>query len=165
MNIDAYTLYAAGRQNLYQRRFEATLQARHQFEQAIGVDPQYAEAHAGLAESIMLLMINHQAIVPADAYELAAAAITRAIELDPDLAKAHSLVGLIESEKWKRTRLGNGNQVAAESFRTAIELNPNLADTYVWYAGLLESESKIDAPADTGVAKKYLASQCKAGLE
>jgi len=143
-NIDAYTLYAAGRQNLYQRRFQTTLQAREQFEQAIRIDPQYAEAHAGLAESIMLLQINHDAVAPAEAFELAAAATSRALELDPELAKAHAIMGLIEANRWQRTRLGNGNQIAAESYRKALELNPNLADTYVWYGALLESQGKID---------------------
>ena len=73
-NLDAYTLYAAGRQNLSQRQFESTQESRRQFEQAIAIDPDYADAQAALAESIMLLMINHKAIAPAEAYELAAAA-------------------------------------------------------------------------------------------
>lgn len=143
-DIDAYTLYAAGRQNLYRRNFDTTLEARRQFEQAIAIDPDYADAHAALAEAVMLLKINHKAIAPAEAYDLATAATSRALQLDPDLAKAHAVVGLIESEKWKQTRLGNGNQLATAAYRRAIELNRNLADTYVWYAGLLESESKFE---------------------
>jgi TolB-like protein/Tfp pilus assembly protein PilF len=143
-SLDAYSFYAAGRRNLYQRRFESTIEARSLFEQAIAIDPEYADAYAGLAEAVMLLLINHKAVAPGDAFRIAAAATARALELNPDLARAHALDGLIESERWQQTRLGEGNQKAAAAFRRAIELNPNISDTYVWFAGLRESEARFD---------------------
>ena len=148
VSMDAYSFYAAGRRNLYQRRFEATIEARRLFEQAIEIDPGYADAYAGLAESVLLLLINHKAIEPDDAYRIASAATARALELDQYLAKAHALDGLIESMRWQQTRLGEGNQKAAAAFRRATELNPNIADTYVWYAKLLESEGRFDEAID-----------------
>jgi TolB-like protein/Tfp pilus assembly protein PilF len=147
-NLDAYTLYVAGKQNLYLREFESLQAARTQFEQAIELDGDYAEAYAGLAQSIMLLMINHKAILPAEAYELAGEAVETSLELDPQLAEAHGVAGLIDSQKWNQVRFGDGNAKAAASFRRALELNPNLADVLVWYASLKEQEGDYPASGE-----------------
>jgi TolB-like protein len=45
-NLRAYSLYKSGRDNLYQRRLEPLREARTQFEQAIELDPEYAEPYA-----------------------------------------------------------------------------------------------------------------------
>ena len=147
-NLDAYTLYVAGRKNMYQREFESLQAARRQFEQAIELDGEYAEAYAALAQSIMLLMINHKAVLPTEAYEQAGDAVATSLDLDPDLAEAHAVAGLIESNQWNQTRLGNGNAKAAASYRRALELNPNLADAIVWYSSLKESEGDFDGGAE-----------------
>ena len=144
-NLDAYTLYVAGKKNLYLREFESLQAARTQFEQAIELDEGYADAYAGLAQSIMLLMINHKAISPAEAYELAGGAVERSLELDPQLAEAHAVAGLIDSQKWKQVLVGDGNASAAASYRRALELNPNLVDALVWYASLKEVEGDFVA--------------------
>jgi TolB-like protein/Tfp pilus assembly protein PilF len=148
VSLEAYSRYTAGRRNLYQREFETTVEARQLFEQAIENDPQYADAYAGLAEAVILLLINHKAVTPDDAFRIASAATARALELDPELARAHALEGLIESERWQMTRLGEGNQKAAASFHRAIEINPNIADAYVWFASLRESEARFDEAID-----------------
>ena len=144
MNLDAYTLYVAGRKNLYLREFDTLQASRRQFEQAIELDSNYAEAYAGLAQSIMLLLINHKAISPTDAYAAARRATARALELDPELADAHAVKGLIESTQWNQARVGDGNERAAASFRRALELNPNLADAAIWYAAQKEAEENFD---------------------
>jgi len=143
-NMDAYTLYVAGMRNLHDRQIETLRAAQKQFEDAIATDPAYAEAYAGLAQSVLLMMINHSAIEPDKAYEIAESATDRALELDPDLAQAHALVGLIEYHKWSRTQVGDGNRRAADAFRRALALNANLSDAHVWYASLLESEGRYD---------------------
>ena len=147
-NIDAYTLFVAGKRNLYLREFESLQAARTQFEQAIELDGDYAQAYAGLAQSIMLLMINHKAISPAEAYELAGVAVAKSLELDSQLAEAHAVAGLIESQKWNQVLIGDGNAKAAASYRRALELNPNLADALVWYASLKETEGDFAASGD-----------------
>jgi len=143
-NMDAYTLYVAGMRNLHDRQIETLRAARKQFEDAIAADPDFAEAYAGLAQSVLLLMINHSAVEPDTAYEVAEGAAAQALELDPDLAQAHALVGLIEFHKWSQSRVGNGNRRAADAFRRALELNSNLADAHVWYGSLLEAEGHYD---------------------
>ncbi len=147
-NLEAYTLYAAGRNNLTQRRFETLLLARQQFEQAIALDPNFAKAQAGLAQTVLLLLINHQAITASVAYELVEQALARALELDAGLGEAYAVLGLLEASRWGQTRLGDGNLRAADAFLRAIDLSPNLADTYVWFSSLRDWEGNYEEAID-----------------
>ncbi len=137
-------MYAAGRNNLTQRRFESLQLARQQFEQAITLDPNFAKAHAGLAQTNLILLSNHQAITPSVAYELAEQSIARALELDSNLGEAYAVLGLLEASRWEHTRLGDGNVRAAGAFRRAIDLSPNLPDAYVWFSSLREWEGDYE---------------------
>ncbi len=143
-SMNAYRMFVAGRKNLWERRFDTLRDARRQFEQAIEIDPDYAQAYAGLAETLMILHINHSAIAPDEAFRLAEAAAAKAMELDPQLAEAHAVAGLIELQHWKDTRLGDGNRLAAASFERAIELSANHTNSYVWFASLREYEGAYD---------------------
>ena len=143
-SIEALSYYTAGRNNLYLRRFDTLQEARRQFEQAVAIDPQYAQAHAALAETILVTFANHRSIEPAEAFELASAALERALDIDPELAEAHAVNGLLNISQWAGTRVGQGNAEAAASFERAIELNPNLSSSYVWFASLRESEGDLD---------------------
>ena len=147
-SLEAYTLYAAGRNNLTQRRFESLQLARQQFEQAITLDPNFAKAHAGLAQTNLILLSNHQAITPSVAYELAEQSIARALELDSNLGEAYAVLGLLEASRWEHTRLGDGNVRAAGAFRRAIDLSPNLPDAYVWFSSLREWEGDYEEAID-----------------
>jgi len=141
-DLRAYSAYVSGRDNLYLRRLETLLKAREYFEQAVAFDPDYAAAYAGLAESVLLLQNNHQALPQDEAYEIARANLRKALELDPDLADAYAIRGLLESNSWSQTRVGNGNVVAEAAFRRAIELNPNHASAYMWFALLRDAEQR-----------------------
>jgi TolB-like protein len=72
-SLAAYNLYTQGRDNLYKRHLETLLKAREQFEGAIALDPDYADAYAGLAESVLLLLNNHQALPLDEAFDIAEA--------------------------------------------------------------------------------------------
>jgi len=139
-DLRAYSAYISGRDNVYLRRLETLLKAREYFEQAIAFDPNYAAAYAGLAESILLLQNNHQVLSQDEAHEIARANLEKALELDPELADAYAIRGLLESKAWSQTRVGNGNIVAEAAFRRAIELNPNHASAYMWFASLRDTE-------------------------
>jgi TolB-like protein/Tfp pilus assembly protein PilF len=143
-DLRAYRLYKEGKNNLYQRQLETMRTARRQFEEAIALDPNYADAHAGLAESIMLLSINHQDLPEREAMRLAQASIDRSLELDPDQADAYAVLGLVKMTVWGQTRLGPENVEAAAAFRRAIELNPNHASAHMWFASLRDSEERLD---------------------
>jgi len=147
-SIEALSLYSAARNNLYLRRYDTLLEARRQFEQAIELDPQYAQAYAGLAETILVTLSNHQSIEPSEANELAGAAIEKALEIDDQLAEAYATLGLLESGNWDTSHSGDRNVAAADAFERAIELNPNLANAYVWYSSLYDSEGQVEKAID-----------------
>ena len=96
-NVKAYDCYLRGVQFFHQFRRKGLAFAEQLFTQAIGVDPQYARAHAGVANCHSLLFSywnpdpNH--LVQADQ------ASRKALELDPDLAEAHYCADWL----WPRT--------------------------------------------------------------
>ncbi|MGH8167127.1 MAG: tetratricopeptide repeat protein, partial [Woeseiaceae bacterium] len=141
-DLRAYRLYKEGKNNLYQRQLETLRAARRQFEEAIALDPDYAEAHAGLAESFMLLSINHQDIPEPEAMNLAQASVDRALQLDPSLADAHAILGLMKATIWGMSRSGPENIEAEKAFQQAIALNPNHASAYMWFASLRDDEDR-----------------------
>ena len=143
-DLRAYSLYSKARNNLSERLRETLLEARTQFEEAIAFDPEYAQAHAGLAESVLLLMINHKAVPYDEAIALAEAEIDRALELDPDLADAYAINGLLEMQLGAKEMMGENNIAAENAFRKAIELNPSHASAYMWFASLRDAEGRLD---------------------
>ena len=141
-DLRAYSAYVSGRDDLSLRRLETLRSARQHFRQAIEYDPGYAAAYAGLAESVLLLENNHQALPQAEAFAIVRANLQKALELDPDLADAYAVKGLLESKVWQQTRVGRGNVEAEAAFRRAIELNPNHASAYMWFAMLRDGEER-----------------------
>jgi TolB-like protein/cytochrome c-type biogenesis protein CcmH/NrfG len=143
-NMDAYSLYVQGRASMYKRQLETLLQARSQFERATQIDPEYAEAYAGLADSILLLFNNHAAIPREEMISEGGAALEKALELDPDLAEAHASLILYNSKIWDETRTGPGLAEAERAFRRAIELNPNNASAYMWFASIRSTQERFE---------------------
>ena len=92
-DLRAYSAYVSGRDELSLRRLETLRSARQHFRQAIDYDPGYAAAYAGLAESVLLLENNHQALPQAEAFAIVRANLQKALELDPDLADAYAVKG------------------------------------------------------------------------
>ena len=147
-SIEAYAEYVAGRNNLLRRDFTNLTTARQQFENAIRLDPGYAQAHSALAETVLITLANHQSIVREEAFEIASASLVEALRIDPILPQAYAARGLMEMMKWEATRLGPGNLEAAAAYEKAIALNPNLADAYVWFSSLRRTEGEIAESID-----------------
>ena len=143
-SLAAYNLYTQGRANLYKRRLVTLLEARDQFEAAIALDPDYADAYAALAESVLLLQNNHQALSPNEAFDIAGPALDKALSLNPDLAEAHASQGLLKQKMWEETRSGPGLEEAEASFVTALALNPNNASAYMWFASVRGAQERIE---------------------
>jgi TolB-like protein/Tfp pilus assembly protein PilF len=143
-SLAAYNLYTQGRDNLYKRRLETLQKAREQFEAAIALDPDYAEAYTGLADSMVLLLNNHQAISVDEAFDVAEASLDSALSLNPDLADAHASLGLLKHQMWQETRTGPGLDEAAACFVSALELNPNNASAYMWFANVRGAQQRIE---------------------
>ncbi|MBK8726168.1 MAG: protein kinase [Holophagaceae bacterium] len=120
---EALRLVMRGRHAWRSRTEEGLRQAVAHFQAALAHDEHFALAYAGLAEAYALLCFLVGVMAPADALPKAEAAAHRALELDPQLAEAHtSLAMVLESFRW--------DWPAAEAaHRRAIALergNPNL---------------------------------------
>lgn len=147
-SIAAYSLYTKGRDNLYTRRLDTLQKAREQFEEAIALDPDYAEAYAGLAESVLLLFNNHQTVSTDEAFEVAETSLDKALSLNPDLADAHASLGLLRQLVWQETRSGPGLEDAEASFVAALDLNPNHASAYMWFASVRRTQHRFEEAID-----------------
>jgi TolB-like protein/Tfp pilus assembly protein PilF len=131
VNPEAHVLYLQAR-HAWNKRTRADIeQAIQLFRRAIDKDPAYADAHAGLAASYVIL--PGYAYRPASEYlPLARSAASRALELDPTSAEAHAVLGDAA------TQVGDFDN-SLPHLRRAIELNPNYATGHQWYgAALLE---------------------------
>jgi TolB-like protein/Tfp pilus assembly protein PilF len=129
-NPQAYEAYLKGRYVWLQRNLDSYRQAKEYFEQAIGLDTNYAQAYAGLADAYQFLGAFN---LPdrKENYDKAKSAYKRALELDPTLAEAHASAGLIAMNyDWDWP-------LAEQEFRRALALDPNEAIFYDWYAEYL----------------------------
>ncbi len=126
----ALQFYLKGRYFFDRRTSQDFETAARMFQQAIAVDPKYAQAYAGLAKTMVF-----------SSKPGFRAALDRALALDPNLAEAHALVGL-------NAMNGDWNWAEAEQeFRRAIQLDPNLAEAHQWYGDFLGYMGRFDQSA------------------
>lgn len=125
---EAYDAYLKGRYFWNKRTADGLRQAIDYFRQVIAINPNYAEAYAGLADSYALAGDWKYAILaPAEAYPKAKAAATKALELDDSLGEAHiSLAFCLDNFDWDWESGGR-------EFRRGIELNPGYPTGHAWY--------------------------------
>src|SRR5262249_18874319 len=104
---------------------------------AIALDPNYAQAYAGLADAYQFL----GAFDPRSSkenYQKARNAFQHALQLNPTLAEAHASAGLVAMNyDWDWP-------LAEQELRRAIALDPNQALFYDWYAEYLMAVGKTD---------------------
>jgi TolB-like protein len=133
----AYQEYLRGRYLWNNWTPESFRRALEHFERAISIDPTYALAYAGLADTLGSLAY-YGAIEPHDGFPRAKAAAARALELDPQVADAHASLGLA------RLFWDHDWPAAERSFRRAIALNPQLALPHALYAIFLMTLGRHD---------------------
>jgi len=127
-NPSAYEAYLKGRYYWNQRTPAAVSKSIEFFEQAVEQDPDFALAYAGLADAYNMSNVLG-VLAPKESSPEAKAAATRALVLDPQLAEAHAALGLVKSH------YDFDFPGAQREFLKAIELNPNYANAYLFYAG------------------------------
>ena len=97
------------------------------FEAALKVDPEYALAWAGLADTYSMLCF-HSFIPPEEVWPKALHAANRALETGPDLAESHAALGtiaLLYERDWDK---------AKREYLKALELNPKYMQARTWYS-------------------------------
>ena len=124
-NLDAHDAYLKGRFLLHQqlRMNEALDSFRH----AVRLDPDYAVAHAGLAE-VYGLLGDTGGLAPAEAARQSTIEASRALELDPNLAEAHVTLA------WTHTHYKWDWATGEQHFKRALVLDPASADAHARYA-------------------------------
>lgn len=125
-NLDAYQLYLKGRALLY-RRGRALRMAGDCFEQAVRLDPDYALAWAGVADTYTTIgyygLARPEATMPK-----ALEAARRAVELNRSLAEAHNALAIASlAGAWDTAQAEN-------EFLEALELKPRYTQARCWYA-------------------------------
>jgi TolB-like protein/Tfp pilus assembly protein PilF len=128
-DMAAYNAYLRGRQ-LQARRKSADLeQAMVEFRRATELDPRYALAWVGVADTGKLLSIY--ATLPLnEALAMQEQAARKALAIDPDLGEAHASLADVYKSREQYAE-------AEAAFLRAIELSPNYASAYQWYSGML----------------------------
>lgn len=131
-DVEAYQEYVRGRY-FWNRRTESDIRkAMTHFDGALGRDPAFAAAHAGIADCWVLLPLYGN-VAPSDAFPRAMAAARDALRLDPDLAEAHT------SLAYSRFMYDWAWRDAEEGFRKAQRLDPGYPTAPQWYAYLLSA--------------------------
>ncbi|UCC70998.1 MAG: tetratricopeptide repeat protein [Gemmatimonadota bacterium] len=137
-NVRAYEYYLRGRQFFHQSRRKSLEFAREMFRRAIGADPEYALAYAGVANASALIHMYYP--TSEGNLEQADEASLKALQLDPELADAHAARGFALS-MLKRF------DEAEQEFRTAIGLNPKLFEARYFYARTCFQQGKLQQAA------------------
>lgn len=126
-NVEAYNLYLKGRYHVMHDALPGLELAADSFQRATKADPEYAAAHAALAQTYALWAYFR--LRPAEeAWPLARAAAERARAIHPTLAEAHAVLGLVKAHfEWEWDD-------AEALLLEAVQLNPDSSDVHVSYA-------------------------------
>jgi DNA-binding winged helix-turn-helix (wHTH) protein/TolB-like protein/tetratricopeptide (TPR) repeat protein len=147
-NTDAYQAYIRGRYFWNRRTETALTTGLRYFREAVRLDPNFAEAHAGVADSYALLGL-YGLLPPKEAFPPAEEAAKKALEMNDGLAEAHATLGFVYFYyDW--------NGLAAEKeFRRALDSNPNYAMAHSWNGQDLATMDRMsEALAETELAQQ-----------
>lgn len=127
VNALAHEAYLQGQQAWNLRSKEGTVRSIEEFQQAIEIDPNYANAFAALARAYALSPVSG-IMTASEAMPRARDAAARAIALDDSLAEGHSMMGFIKAHyeyDWP---------AAEHEFQQALTLNPSDSYAHLFYS-------------------------------
>jgi serine/threonine-protein kinase len=133
----AYEAYLKGRYHWSQRTETGIEKSLEYFKRATEIDPDYAEAYAGVALAY-LVMPAYDMAPPKEPFQRAKYYAAKAFEIDPNLAEVHTVLGVTAADfdwDWEE---------GERQLRTALELNPNDVTSRQWYAEFLLTIGKPD---------------------
>jgi eukaryotic-like serine/threonine-protein kinase len=139
-NSQAFDAYLRGRVHVARPTEPDLLRAASFFDEALKLDPNYADAWAGLGSAYKRLPIVTGGA--SDAFAKARDAAMRALAIEPEHAEAHSVLGTVAFwYEWDYPR-------AEALLRRALELQPSSADSQVFLAHLLSNIGRSDEALD-----------------
>jgi len=136
-NTDAYQLYLAASRHAQDMRADALRKSIALYKQAIELDPTYALAWVGLAETHRRGLFGADTL-PADVFEPATVAVQRALAIAPNLAEART------EQAFKLYWFDFDWAGAEREFRRVLALNPNVAMAHFGLASLLLNQDRPD---------------------
>ncbi len=129
LNPKAYEIYLNGLFHNRKGGAENVRKALDYHNQALALDPNFALAYVGVADTYRFLGGNGL-VDPKEAKANAKAAVQKALELDDTLAEAHAALAGSKQDEWAWAD-------ADREFKRAIELNPSLARAHLNYGRYL----------------------------
>lgn len=150
-NGEAFRYYLIGRYYWKKRDPDNLKKAIVNFNRAIEIDPVYARAYAGLADSYVLLSsVAYGSIPTKEAMNKAKAAAKQALEIDDNLCESHTSLGVVLLKS-------DWNWMEAErEFKRAIEINPEYAPAHYWYSNLLAITGRSGEAVERGITAAEL---------
>jgi len=140
---EAHEAYLKGRYFWNLRSIEGLERGIALFNQAVEHDPTYAPAYSGLADCYNILADRNH-LPPAEAFPMAKAAALKALELDENLAEAHSsLAYALACREWDWA-------AADREYRRAIDLDKGYPTAHQWYGILLACLERFDEAIEHG---------------
>ena len=136
VDAEAYREYLRGRHHWNKFTVEGFETALEHFEKSIDLDPTYALAYAGLADTYA--MLGYHGDAPAEVMPKARAAARRAIDLDPLMGEGYTSLGIVLlTHDWKWAE-------AEEALRRGVALNPRYASAHHAHAVYLGLVGRSD---------------------
>ena len=135
-NLEALEAYFKGKQAIVSRTSAGLAAAVDYFQQAVKLDPGFALAFVGLADTYQL-QIDYSGLPKEEMNARAQAAIDKALSLNDKLGEAYASLGMLKDRNYEFTP-------AEAAFEKALQLNPNYAPVYNWYGNLKAEQDKFN---------------------
>ena len=136
-NTDAYQLYLAAGRLAQDMRAEGLRKSLALYNQALAIDPGFALAWVGLAETHRRRLFGADG-VPSEVFEPAGFAVQRALAIAPNLAEARA------EQAFKLYWFDFDWPAAEREFRRALAINPNVVAAHFGLATLLLTQDQPD---------------------
>jgi TolB-like protein/Tfp pilus assembly protein PilF len=125
----AFEAYMRGRFHWNKRTPGDIVKGLEYFEQAVAIDPDYAMAYVGIAESYNLC-VTYQILPPEEAAPKAKIAAQKALQLDGTLGEAQSVIAAVTDKECKFYQV-------IDDYERAVRMSPNYGTARQWYAEAL----------------------------
>jgi len=123
-------IYLQARDDWSTRSPQGLRRAMSEFGEVTGRDPRFAPAYAGLAD-VYIAARDYAAMPDSIAFPNADAAARASLAIDPNSADAYRVLGFVNY--WYRHDI----RAAREHFERALQIQPNSAQTHLWFGSTL----------------------------